>query len=228
MTKFVVEYGNVGKPPEPDGRLDGPAFHRNHDAIWSAMAGFLSGRRPETYWRSAVGPGSTRPLSRVRHRTSPGGRAIFTHRISPASRPGGGTRALQTCARRSASTLPIPLGLGQRTGKPAANSPPSSASTCCTSRPGGWRKTSSPAPDACCATAAGCSSTARSCATARIPRRAMPPSTPACGRKIPEWGVRDLADLNALAQDAGLTAAEIVPMPANNLVLAFARALRQN
>jgi SAM-dependent methyltransferase len=39
----------------------------------------------------------------------------------------------------------------------------------------------------------------------------------------PDWGVRDLADLNALAQDAGLTAAEIVPMPANNLVLAFAR-----
>jgi hypothetical protein len=35
--------------------------------------------------------------------------------------------------------------------------------------------------------------------------------------------VRDLADLNALAQGAGLTAAEIAPMPANNLVLAFAR-----
>jgi Protein of unknown function (DUF938) len=44
----------------------------------------------------------------------------------------------------------------------------------------------------------------------------------------PDWGVRDLADLNALAQDAGLRAAEIVPMPANNLVLAFARALRHN
>ncbi|MGH6727670.1 MAG: DUF938 domain-containing protein, partial [Pseudolabrys sp.] len=41
MSKFVVEFGNAGKPPEPDGRLDGPAFHRNHDAIWSAMAGFL-------------------------------------------------------------------------------------------------------------------------------------------------------------------------------------------
>ena len=44
MAKFVVEYGNVGKPPEPDGRLDGPAFQRNHDAIWSAMAAFLSGQ----------------------------------------------------------------------------------------------------------------------------------------------------------------------------------------
>ena len=44
----------------------------------------------------------------------------------------------------------------------------------------------------------------------------------------PEWGVRDVADLNTLARDAGLTAAEIAPMPANNLVLAFTRAVRQN
>src|SRR5262249_11150905 len=35
-------------------------------------------------------------------------------------------------------------------------------------------------------------------------------------------------DLNVLAHDAGLTAADISPMPANNLVLAFARPLRQN
>jgi hypothetical protein len=44
----------------------------------------------------------------------------------------------------------------------------------------------------------------------------------------PEWGVRDVDDLNALAHDAGLTAAEIAPMPANNLVLAFAHGVRQN
>lgn len=37
----------------------------------------------------------------------------------------------------------------------------------------------------------------------------------------PEWGVRDLADVTALAQDNGLTLAQIVDMPANNLVLAF-------
>ena len=44
----------------------------------------------------------------------------------------------------------------------------------------------------------------------------------------PEWGVRDVSDLNGLAKSAGLTEAEISPMPANNLVLAFARALGQN
>ncbi len=44
----------------------------------------------------------------------------------------------------------------------------------------------------------------------------------------PEWGVRDIRDLSALAEKAGLSLAEIAPMPANNLVLAFTRALRHN
>ena len=43
-----------------------------------------------------------------------------------------------------------------------------------------------------------------------------------------DWGVRDVADLDVLAQTAGLSPAEIVEMPANNLVLVFKRALGQN
>ena len=39
----------------------------------------------------------------------------------------------------------------------------------------------------------------------------------------PEWGVRDMGDLGALAESAGLRLTEAVPMPANNFVLAFAR-----
>jgi SAM-dependent methyltransferase len=44
----------------------------------------------------------------------------------------------------------------------------------------------------------------------------------------PDWGVRDVADLDRLAQNAGLTTAEISALPANNLVLAFTRAVRHN
>ncbi|QDM00288.1 DUF938 domain-containing protein [Rhodopseudomonas palustris] len=40
----------------------------------------------------------------------------------------------------------------------------------------------------------------------------------------PEWGVRDVADLERLAAGAGLTLSEIVEMPANNLILVFVRA----
>ena len=37
----------------------------------------------------------------------------------------------------------------------------------------------------------------------------------------PEWGVRDLKDLDALAREHGLVHAETVRMPANNLTLVF-------
>jgi hypothetical protein len=39
----------------------------------------------------------------------------------------------------------------------------------------------------------------------------------------PEWGVRDIADLERLAAAAGLVLIETVKMPANNLMLVFGR-----
>lgn len=39
----------------------------------------------------------------------------------------------------------------------------------------------------------------------------------------PEWGVRDIADLKAVAHEHGLRLAEIEPMPANNMLLIFER-----
>lgn len=43
-------------------------------------------------------------------------------------------------------------------------------------------------------------------------------------RDNPEWGVRDTADLRALATRNGLRLGDLVEMPANNAVLVFARA----
>jgi SAM-dependent methyltransferase len=40
----------------------------------------------------------------------------------------------------------------------------------------------------------------------------------------PEWGVRDLDDVAALAQEAGFGPAEVTRMPSNNLMVAFAKA----
>jgi hypothetical protein len=39
----------------------------------------------------------------------------------------------------------------------------------------------------------------------------------------PEWGVRDIADLEKLAANAGLALVDIAEMPANNLTLVFER-----
>jgi hypothetical protein len=39
----------------------------------------------------------------------------------------------------------------------------------------------------------------------------------------PEWGVRDIADVKALADNVALSLVEIIEMPANNLILMFGR-----
>jgi SAM-dependent methyltransferase len=41
--------------------------------------------------------------------------------------------------------------------------------------------------------------------------------------KNAEWGIRDIADVEALASRCGLTLRDIVPMPANNFTLIFER-----
>jgi hypothetical protein len=42
MADYVVEFGKDGRRVEPDGRLDAPAFHRNHQAICAVLLRFLA------------------------------------------------------------------------------------------------------------------------------------------------------------------------------------------
>lgn len=44
MAEFVVEFGKDGRPVEPDGRLDAAAFHRNHQPIWAVLQPLLAGK----------------------------------------------------------------------------------------------------------------------------------------------------------------------------------------
>lgn len=44
MAEYVVEFGKDGGRVEPDGRLDAPAFHRNHQPIWAVLEKFLRSR----------------------------------------------------------------------------------------------------------------------------------------------------------------------------------------
>jgi hypothetical protein len=44
MAEYVVEFGKDGRPVEPDGRLDAPAFHRNHRPIRSVLEKSLAGK----------------------------------------------------------------------------------------------------------------------------------------------------------------------------------------
>jgi len=44
MAEYAVEFGKDGRRVEPDGRLDAPAFHRNHRTIWEVLGKFLAGK----------------------------------------------------------------------------------------------------------------------------------------------------------------------------------------
>jgi SAM-dependent methyltransferase len=44
MAEYVVEFGKDGRPVEPDGRLDAPAYRRNHQAIRTVLERYLAGK----------------------------------------------------------------------------------------------------------------------------------------------------------------------------------------
>ena len=44
MAEYVVEFGKDGRPVEADGRLDAAAFHRNHRPIRAVLQQFLAGK----------------------------------------------------------------------------------------------------------------------------------------------------------------------------------------
>jgi SAM-dependent methyltransferase len=44
VAEYVVEFGKDGRRVESDGRLDAAAFHRNHAPIWAVLERFLAGK----------------------------------------------------------------------------------------------------------------------------------------------------------------------------------------
>jgi SAM-dependent methyltransferase len=227
MVKFVVDFAKTGTPPASDGRLDAPAFHRNHEAIWSAIAGFLgtqggdvletgSGtgqhvitfarRTPKlTWWPSDIFPSHLASIEAWReHEGLANVRAPQRiDLIDPAwtwragEKPGQLLAAMLCINVLHISPWRVSQNLFSGAGRFL--------------RAGGrlfvygpfMRNGEHTAP-----------SNAAFDATLRA--------------ENPEWGVRDIRDLSALAAKAGLSLAEIAPMPANNLVLAFTHAVRHN
>jgi SAM-dependent methyltransferase len=222
MPKFAVEYGKDGLPPPlDDGRLDAPAFHRNHDAIWAAMAGFLNGKTGNvleigsgtgqhavtfaqqapalTWWPSDVAPAHLASIAAWR-------RAADLPNVRPAQaidlmddgwRWQGDAAGDKLTAILCINVLHIsPWRVAQNLMAGAGR----------LLRDGGYLFTYGPYKR-------DGQHTAPSNAEFDASLRA----------RNPQWGVRDLADVTALANDNGLTLIKTTEMPANNLVLAFER-----
>lgn len=230
MPQFVVDFGSLGKTPQ-EGRLDAPAFHRNHEAIWGAIAGFLATARGDvlevgsgtgqhaadfarrtpqlTWWPSDILPSHLTSIEGWRRQAGLGN-LREPQRIDLTDAAWTWTRTWRGDAG-SGGALTAILCVNTLHISPWRTSQNLIAGAGRLLRPDGRLFVYGPFKRDGAHTAP---SNAAFDATLRA--------------ENPEWGVRDVGDLAALAQAAGLTLINIAPMPANNLVLAFARAERQN
>jgi SAM-dependent methyltransferase len=227
MVKFVVDFAKTGTPPAPDGRLDAPAFHRNHEAIWSTIAPFLGAqtgdvlelgsgtgqhavtfarRAPQLlWWPSDIFPSHLESIAAWRqYEALPNLRApqyidltISDWRWQGEEPADRELKAILCINVLHISPWRVSQNLFTGTGRQL--------------RDDGRLFLYGPFMHNGAHTAP---SNADFDATLRAENQ--------------EWGVRDIRDLRTLADQAGLSLTEITAMPANNLVLAFARALRQN
>lgn len=225
MPEFVVDFANE-QPPEADGRLDAAAFHRNHAPIWSAIGPFLDGQSGDAL---EVGSGTGQHAVAFAGRTP----AVTwwpsdynpNHLASIAAwREHAGLANLRT---------PLPIDLGRpdwdKTLTDADAAPLGLLAIVCINvlhiTP--WRVTEN--------LIAGAGRLLRPDGRLfvygpfRIDGAHTAPSNAAFDASLrsqnPEWGVRDIDDLTAVAGTHGLRIAERTPMPANNFTLVFARSI---
>ena len=227
MVEFVVDYAKAGIPAAPDGRLDAPAFHRNHEPIWSAIAEFLSAQTGDVLeLGSGTGQHAATFARRTKHLTWWPSDVYSSHLESIAA-----WRQLEGLANLRA---PQRIDLTDPDWAWQADGPstrPLAAILCINVlHISPWRVSKN--------LLSGAGRQLRADGRLFIYGPFMrdgvhtAPSNAAFDATLraenSEWGVRDTRDLRALAKDADLELVEITAMPANNLVLAFARALRQN
>ena len=226
MAEYVVEFGKDGQPAESDGRLDAPAFHRNHQPIWAVMEGFLDAksgdvleagsgtgqhvvdfarRSPQiTWWPSDLNEIHLKSINAWRaHAKLPNVRAPVRIDLSDPAWCSGmhdGSGPGQLLAVFCANVIHIaPWHVAEGLFAGAARF----------LRPDGRLFLYGPFKR-------DGKHTALSNAVFDTSLR----------DNNAEWGVRDIADVSALAESVGLSLVEIAEMPANNFILVFERLRR--
>lgn len=224
MAEYVVEFGKDGRRVEADGRLDAAAFHRNHEAIWRALTPFLrhksgdvvevgsgtgqhvihfAGQTPDiTWWPSDLNEAHLKSITAWRAHAQLGNvRAPLRIDLSdpawcPEMENGNGPGPLLAvfCAN-VVHIAPWSVAEGLIAGAAKYL------------RPDGRLFMYGPFKR-------GGAHTAVSNAVFDTSLRSG----------NPEWGVRDVEALERVGQGVGLKLAEIIEMPANNLILVFGRA----
>ena len=226
MAEYVVEFGKDGRRVEPDGRLDAPAFHRNHQPIWVVLSEFLKGKSGDvleagsgtgqhvvyfaehspgiTWWPSDYNEQHLKSIAAWRvHSGLQNIRAPFKLDLSnpdwadAMQREGGPGELLALFCANVIHIAPWPVAEGLFKGAGRLLRADGRFFLYGPLKRHGQH-------------------TALSNAVFDTSLR----------EGNPEWGVRDIADLSALAESVGLSLVDIAEMPADNLVLTFARSKR--
>ena len=223
MAEYVVEFGKDGRRVEPDGRLDAAAFHRNHQAISGVLLGFLAGKSGDVveagsgtgqhvvefarqtpdiiWWPSDLNEQHLKSIAAWRaHAGLPNIRPPLRIDLSdpawcPAMHDGSGPgKLLAVFCANVIHIAPWRVAEGLFAG--AGNYLQANGRLFLYGpfkRDGKHTAVSNAVFDS------------------------------SLRDRDPEWGVRDIADLERLADKNGLALQEIAEMPANNLVLVFGR-----
>jgi hypothetical protein len=223
MPEYVAEFGKDGSGAEADGRLDAAAFHRNHQPIWAVLQKYLAGKSGDVleagsgtgqhavyfakhspdiaWWPSDLNEAHLNSIEAWRvHSTLANVRAPLTIDLTdpvwcPEMQDGRGPKNLRAvfCAN-VIHIAPWRVAEGL-----FAGSGRYLAADGLLMLYGPFKRNSK--------------HTALSNAIFDTSLR----------EGNPEWGVRDIADLEQLATNAGLVLREVAEMPANNMILVFAR-----
>jgi len=223
MTERILEFRRDGGPPEPNGRLDAAAFHRNHQPIWSVLAGFLEGRSGDVL---ELGSGT-------------GEHVVAFARLAPQIVwwPSDGEQAhvqsiaaWRTHAQLGNVRQPLRIDVSEPDwGLQRAGAPAEFIAIVCVNvlHIAPWRV----AKGLLAGAARHLRPDGRLFVYGPFMRNGKhtAPSNAAFDQSLrrhnSEWGVRDIGELEHLAQSMQLMLVEAVSMPANNFVLVFARSV---
>jgi SAM-dependent methyltransferase len=223
MAEYVVEFGKDGGRRETDGRLDAPAFHRNHQAIRGVLERYLTDKSGDVV---EVGSGTGQHVVEFA-RQFPGIKwwpsDFNDNHLASIEAWRQHSQLSNICAPRRIDVSETAWCDAMRTD----DGPPDLLAVFCANviHIAPWRVAEG--------LVAGAGRYLRKGGMLflygpfRRDGQHTAPSNEAFDQSLrdrdAEWGVRDVEAANELADRAGLSQIDIVDMPANNLTLVFAR-----
>ena len=223
MAEYVVEFGQDGRAGEADGRLDAPAFHRNHEAIRAVLMQFLAGKSGDAI---EVGSGTGQHVVDLAHHLPD----ITWWPSDLNEKHLKSIEAWRAHSKLANIRSPLRIDLSDPCWCPKMDGGRGSANLVavfCANviHIAPWR------------VAEGLFAGAERCLQPgglfflygpfKRGGKHTAPSNAAFDSSLregnPEWGVRDIEAVEALATKAGLSLLEIAEMPANNLTVVFGK-----